>query len=128
MYPSNPLAIVVSIGSSLCGRDVDIIDPWDGNPTAVFSPDLSPSYLEPMPLASLHPIYSGDDESSSCDDYSSSDEARLETGGRVACKQFWIHQSYFEFHVEDPSSINLMMDWVGVSNPEKSFVNCSFLS
>ncbi|KAJ4950146.1 hypothetical protein NE237_026978 [Protea cynaroides] len=77
--PSNSLAIVDSIGSSLCGSDVDIVNPWDGNPTAVFSPEHSPSYLEPLPLASPHPLISSDDDARSIsDDYSSSNETRLE--------------------------------------------------
>ncbi|KAJ4981952.1 hypothetical protein NE237_032789 [Protea cynaroides] len=79
LSPSDPLAVVASIGSFLCSSEVDIVDPWDGNPTAVFSPYHFPSYLEPLPLASLHPLLcSGDDASSLSDDYSSSDEARLE--------------------------------------------------
>ncbi|KAJ4975950.1 hypothetical protein NE237_001056 [Protea cynaroides] len=117
--PSDPLAIVDSVGSSICGSDVDIIDPWDGNPIAVFSLEYSPSYLEPLPLASPHLLICSDDDTRSIsDDYSSSNEARLEAEWLVSnsgCQ----YQLCFEFHVEDPFGINLMIDWDGVSNPEE---------
>ncbi|KAJ4981771.1 hypothetical protein NE237_032608 [Protea cynaroides] len=40
LSPSTPLTVVPSIGASLCCSDADIIDPWDGSPTAASSPNL----------------------------------------------------------------------------------------
>ncbi|KAJ4960303.1 hypothetical protein NE237_020213 [Protea cynaroides] len=54
MVPFDPFPGEPSAGVPLCSMsDTTIVDPWDGNPSAVFSPSHPPLYIELAPLAFL---------------------------------------------------------------------------
>ena len=123
LSPSDLLAVVASVGSSLCGSDVDIVDPWDGNCIVVFSPDHSPFYFELLPLASLHPfLCSGDDVRSIRDDYSS----LMKQSGLLVILDVINHTLNSMLRIRLASTLR----WTGMGFLiwRKSFVNCSFLS
>ncbi|KAJ4978212.1 hypothetical protein NE237_008992 [Protea cynaroides] len=136
---------VPSAGVSLYSlSDTAIVDPWYGNPTAMFSSGPSPSSIEPIPLATLPRLSCwGDAPGYMSNEYSSSDEERLEVawlasknscsvfvGGptNIKNKNLRSQDYHIEFHVEDPSGINLMMDWNGISSLADQFVTCSSIS